>query len=167
MRKLLTAVLCVAAWAATAADRRAPGFSLMDSKGVWHDLADYRGKPVVLAMIQTTCPHCAAFAGNLERAQEKYGDKIGVLAVVVPPDTFDKAKDFVAGHKITFPILFDMGQMCMSYVRTSELKFPRLYIIDRNGTISADDEFSPLTADVFEGDGLTRVIDRLLGATQK
>ena len=60
-----------------------------------------------------------------------------------------------------------MGQMCMSYVRTSELKFPRLYIIDRNGTISADDEFSPLTADVFEGDGLTRVIDRLLGATQK
>ena len=154
----------MAACAATAADRRAPGFSLMDSKGVWHDLADYRGKPVLLAMIQTTCPHCAGFADNLERAQEKYGDKIGVMAVVVPPDTLDKTKDFVAGHKITFPILFDMGQMCMSYVRSSNLTFPRLYIIDRNGMIYADDEFSPLTADVFEGNGLAAVIDRLLGA---
>ena len=167
MRKLLTALLCMAACAATAADRRAPGFSLMDSKGVWHDLADYRGRPVLLAMIQTTCPHCAGFADNLERAQEKYGDKIGVMAVVVPPDTLDKTKDFVAGHKITFPILFDMGQMCMSYVRSSDLKFPRLYIIDRNGVIYADDEFSPLTADVFEGNGLTTVIDRLLAAPQK
>jgi peroxiredoxin len=167
MRKLLTAVLCVAACAATAAGRRAPGFSLMDSKGVWHDLADYRGKPVLLAMIQTTCPHCAAFAGNLEHAQEKYGDRIGVMAVVVPPDTFDKAKDFVAGHKITFPILFDMGQMCMSYVRSSNLQFPRLYIIDQNGMIYADDEFSPLTANVFEGDGLAATIDRLLAAPKK
>jgi peroxiredoxin len=167
MRKLLTALFCVAVCAATAADRRAPGFSLMDSKGVWHDLADYRGKPVLLALIQTTCPHCAAFAENLERAQEKYGDKIGVMAVVVPPDTLDKTKDFVAGHKITFPILFDMGQMCMSYVRSSDLKFPRLYIIDRYGMIYADDEFSPLTASVFEGDGLAAVIDRLLGTARK
>jgi hypothetical protein len=30
--------------------------------------------------------------------------------------------------------------------------------------VYADDEFSPLTADVFEGNGLAAVIDRLLGA---
>ncbi|HEX3743076.1 MAG TPA: TlpA disulfide reductase family protein [Bryobacteraceae bacterium] len=162
MRKLLTILVCVAAFA-TAAERRAPGFDLMDSKGAWHDLADYRGKPVLLAMIQTTCPHCAAFADNLERAQERYGDKIGVVAVVVPPDTFDKAKDFVAGHRITYPILFDMGQVCMSYVRSTKLEFPRLYVIDRNGMIYSDNEFSPLTAPLFEGSGLNPMIDRLLG----
>jgi peroxiredoxin len=155
--------MCVA----IAAERRAPGFSLMDSKGAWHDLADYRGKPVLLAMIQTTCPHCAQFAESLQRAQEKYGDKIGILAVVVPPDTFDKAKDFIAGHKITYPVVFDMGQMCMSYVRGSKLEFPRLYIIDGNGMIYADDEFSPLTLDIFEGNGLNSVIDRLLGASKR
>jgi hypothetical protein len=33
--------------------------------------------------------------------------------------------------------------------------------------IYADDEFSPLTAAVFEGDGLAAVIDRLLGAPKK
>lgn len=162
MRTLLTILLCAAAFVATAADRRAPGFSLMDSKGTWHDLADYRGKPVLLALIQTTCPHCAAFAENLQKAQAKYGDKIGVIAVVVPPDSPQKAQDFTAGHKITYPIVFDMGQMCMSYVRTPDLKFPRLYVIDGNGMIAIDDEFSPLTANVFEGDGLSGVVDRML-----
>ena len=160
-------MLCGAACVAMAADRRAPGFTLMDSKGEWHDLADYHGKPVLLAMIQTTCPHCAAFADNLQRAQTKYGDKIAVIAVVVPPDTLDKAKDFVEGHKLSFPILFDMGQMCMSYVRGTRLTFPRLYVIDRNGMIYADDEFSPLNAAVFEGNGLNSVVDRLLGASRK
>ncbi|MEI9973919.1 MAG: TlpA disulfide reductase family protein [Ignavibacteriota bacterium] len=122
MRKLLPILLGLVACVATAADRRAPGFALMDGKGVWHDLADYRGKPVVLALIQTTCPHCAAFAENLQRVQEKYGDKISVLAVVVPPDTLDKARDFTTGHKLTYSIVFDMGQMCMSYVRGTGLE---------------------------------------------
>lgn len=167
MRKLLTILLCAAACVATAADRRAPGFTLMDSKGTWHDLADYRGKPVLLALIQTTCPHCATFAENLQKAQEKYGDKIAVLAVVVPPDTLEKARDFTTGHKLTYSIVFDMGQMCMSYVRGPDLKFPRLYVIDRNGMIAVDDEYSPLTADVFEGNGLGAVVDRVLGAGKK
>jgi peroxiredoxin len=167
MQRSLTLFLCAALCVATAAERRAPGFSLMDSKGTWHDLADYRGKPVLLAMIQTTCPHCAQFADNLQRIQEKYGDKIGILAVVVPPDTFDKAKDFIAGHKITYPIVFDMGQMCMSYVRGTKLEFPRLYIIDGNGMIYAEDEFSPLTLDIFEGNGANSVIDRLLGVPKR
>jgi peroxiredoxin len=166
MRKFLTILLLAAACLA-AADRRAPGFALMDSRGAWHDLADYRGKPVLLAMIQTTCPHCATFAENLQRVQEKYGDKIGVLAVVVPPDTPDKARDFVAGHKLSYPLLIDMGQMCMSYVRDPNLSFPRLYIIDGRGMISADDEFSPLTREIFEGNGLFPVVDRLLAASKK
>jgi peroxiredoxin len=167
MRKLLTAVLCASACLATAAERRAPGFSLMDSNHEWHDLADYRGKPVLLAMIQTNCPHCAAFAETLERVQEKYGDKIAVLAVVTIPDTFDTAKDFIAGHKISYPIIFDTGQMCFSYVRTPNLKFPRLFIIDARGMIQADDEFSPVTREVFEGNGLSPIIDRMLPSSKK
>ena len=167
MRKLLTILVCAAACVATAADRRAPGFDLADTSGVWHDLADYRGRPVLLAMIQTTCPHCAGFAENLERAKQKYGDRIGVLAVVVPPDTLDKAKQFIGGHKLTYPIVFDSGQMCFSYVRNPNLQFPRLYIIDGNGMIVSDNEYSPLTAALFEGNGISPVIDRLLSGSRK
>ena len=167
MRKLLTILLCAAACVATAADRRAPGFSLVDSKAVEHDLADYRGKPVLLAFIQTTCPHCATFAEKLQQAQEKYGSRIAVLAVVTPPDDGGKVANFIAGHKIGFPILFDSGQMSYSYVLSQNLSFPKLYIIDGAGMIQADHEYSPLTYDIFEGNGLGPAIDRLLAAAKK
>src|SRR5215831_3756398 len=67
----------LAASALFAADfsRRAPGFSLPDVKTEQHDLADSRGKVVILEFMQTTCPHCAAFADVLEQVQQKYGDR--------------------------------------------------------------------------------------------
>jgi peroxiredoxin len=167
MRKLLTILLCVTACVAAAADRRAPGFSLVDSKGVEHDLADYRGKPVLLAFIQTTCPHCAVFAEKLQQAQEKYGGRIAVLAVVTPPDDGAKVNNFIAGHKIGFAILFDSGQMSYSYVLSQNLAFPKLYLIDGTGMIRAEHDYSPLANDIFEGNGLGPAIDRLLAAPKK
>src|ERR1035438_7742011 len=104
MRKTLTTLLCATAFMAAAADRRAPGFSLVDTKGVEHDLADYRGKPLLLAFIQTTCPHCATFAEILQQTHEKYGDKLAILAVVTTPDDPGKVNSFAQGHKITYPI---------------------------------------------------------------
>lgn len=167
MRKTLTTLLCATAFLAAAADRRAPGFSLVDSKGIEHDLADYRGKLVLLAFIQTTCPHCATMADNLQQAQEKFGDKIAVLAIVNHPDDPPKVQSFIAGHKITFPILFDSGQMAYSYVLTSNLQYPRLFVIDAGGTIKMDYEYSPLTREVLEGNGLEPAISRMLAAAPK
>jgi peroxiredoxin len=169
MQRILTTLLCATALVAAAADRRAPGFSLLDGKYQEHDLADYRGKVVLLAFIQTTCPHCAIFAENLQQAQERYGDKIAVLAVVNPPDDPNKIHAFVEGHKITYPILLDTGQMAYSYVLTPNLTFPRLYIIDAAGMIRAEHEYSPLTREIFEGSGLGPAIGRLLngGASKK
>jgi peroxiredoxin len=147
---------------AAAADRRAPGFSLVDSKGIEHDLADYRGKPLLLAFIQTTCPHCAIFADNLQQAQQRYGDKLAILAVVTPPDDPGKVNAFIAGHKITFSILFDSGQMSYSYVLSQTLPFPQLFIIDAGGTIRAEHAYGPLTKEIFEGNGLGPAIGRIL-----
>jgi len=164
MRKLPTIVLCAAAFAASAADRRAPGFSLVDSKAQEHDLADYRGKLVLLTFIQTTCPHCATFAEDLQQAQDRYGEKIAVLAVVTPPDDPRTVGAFQSGHKITYPILFDSGQMSYSYVLSQKLNFPMLFMIDGTGTIRAQYEYGPLTREIFEGAGLPPAIGRLLNA---
>jgi len=154
MRRILTTLLCAAAFTAAAADRRAPGFSLVDSKAQEHDLADYRGKPVLLAFIKTDCPHCAAFAQILQLAQQKYGDKIAVLAVVNHPDDPTTVNTFLASHKITYPILFDSGQMAYSYVLSQGLSYPQLFVIDAEGIIRAEYEYSPVTREIFEGDGL-------------
>jgi peroxiredoxin len=162
MRRILTTLLCATAFVAAAADRRAPGFSLVDSKAQEHDLADYRGKLVLLAFIQTTCPHCATFAEILQQTQEKYGDRVAVLAVVTPPDDPGKVNAFIAGHKVTYPILFDSGQMSYSYVLSQNLNFPQLFIIDGAGAIRASHEYSPLTREIFEGNGLVPAVGRLL-----
>ena len=137
--------LCSACWRVW----RQPGIGALLVSPWWicklqeHDLADYRGKIVLLALIQSTCPHCAAFAENLQAVQERFADRVQVLAVVTPPDTPDKVKEFIGGHKITFPILLDTGQMSYSYILSADLKFPRLYMIDATGTIKSDYEYQP------------------------
>ena len=164
MKKLLITLLCAGALFAADVDRRAPGFSLVDAKGAEHDLADYRGKLVLLVFFQTTCPHCAAFAELLQQTQEKYGSRIAVLGVVNPPDDGEKVLSFIAGHRIKYPVLFDSGQVAYSYVLTPTINFPHLYMIDGSGIIRRDFEYGPLALEVFEGDRLAAEINRLLPA---
>ena len=49
--------------------RRAPGFSIPDMQQQQHDVQDYHGKILVLDIIRTSCPHCAALASECLGAQ--------------------------------------------------------------------------------------------------
>jgi len=54
---LLLAALSLPAFSAgELSNRRAPGFALPDVNVNYHDLADYRGKVVLLDILQTSCP---------------------------------------------------------------------------------------------------------------
>src|SRR5579875_235701 len=159
-RLTVAALLCAAgfisaAWLRAAdASRRAPGFSLPDLKTQQHDLADYRGRPVILEFIQTTCPHCNAFASVLAGVQQKYGDRIAIVAIVNPPDDQTKVAGYIASHKIAYPILFDCGQVAYSYLRKPSFDIPHVYLIDANGGIREDFGYSDSTKDIFEGKGI-------------
>jgi peroxiredoxin len=165
MRTILAILLCTAALSAAAdnSGRRAPGFALPDAKMQVHDLADYRGKIVLLELMQTTCGHCAAFADVIERVQQKYGDKVAILAVVNSRgDDQNTVAKYIAGHRVTYPILFDSGQMAYSYVRSMSFDTPHVFLIDASGTIENDWGYSLTTHDIFEGNGLMSEIDSLL-----
>jgi peroxiredoxin len=99
--------------------RRAPGFSLPDLRLAQHDLQDYRGKIVILDIIQTTCPHCAKLTDLLEKLHAKYGEKVAVLSITLPPDTQATVAKFAAEHKVTAPLLFDCGQVSVSYLKAT------------------------------------------------
>jgi peroxiredoxin len=141
-------------------NRRAPGFSLPDSKFQQHDPQDYRGKVLIIDVMQTTCPVCMRLADALVQVKAKYGDKIGILSITTLPDNFQTADKFATDHKIPWPVLFDSGQVLMSYLKVTptnpQVHFPHLFIIDGNGTIRAD----------FEGDEsagqISAEIDKLL-----
>jgi peroxiredoxin len=151
--------------------RRAPSWSLYDATGQMRDLLDYRGKIVVLEMMQTTCPHCSAFADILEKVQQKYGDRVAILGVVTvlgsAADTPDKVKAYMSGHRVTYPILYDMGQMQYSYILKPNVPLPQVYLIDPAGNIRGDWSYGLTTRDIFEGKALFTEIDRLVGAPSK
>jgi len=142
--------------------RRAPGFSLPDSKMELHDLADYRGKPVILEFMQTTCPHCGVFAGILEKLRQKYGDQIGILAVANPPDNQSRVNQFIAEHKLGYPIIFDCGQAAYSYLRVQSFALPQVFLIDQQGMIRNQFSYGPSATEIFEGNGLAAEIERML-----
>jgi|ERR1044071_4563016 peroxiredoxin len=147
--------------------RRAPGFSLPDGTFHYHDPQDYLGKILIVEFMQTSCPHCAAFSKILEEAAAKYAGKLSVISIVNPPDTPDKVKQFAAAYKISTPILFDTGQVALSYVhwmpgKPTGFDLPRVFLIDAGGIIRRDLEYNVLTKPIFEGRGLFAEIDKLL-----
>jgi thiol-disulfide isomerase/thioredoxin len=167
MKRMLTLMFCAAMMLpGQQALRRAPGFALSDGlTGQIRDLYDYRGKVVVLEFMLTTCPHCAAFADILGEVQQKYAGKVQVISVVnTNNDNPSSVKQYATGHKIAYPILFDMGQMEYSYVQKPNVENPYVYVIDANGYIRGDHGYSLTTRDIFEGRGLFAEIDRALNA---
>ncbi|HSW50076.1 MAG TPA: TlpA disulfide reductase family protein [Bryobacteraceae bacterium] len=169
MRYLLA--LCAASVlfaAGPLSNRRAPGFSLMDTKGQQHDLYDYRGKIVLVEIMQTKCPHCRTFSKILDRAKAKYGDRIAILSVVNPPDTAETVSRYMAEVKPSTPLLFDCGQMAISYFKASpqnpSVDLPHLFIINPDGWIVDDYGYDFTTRRIFEGEGLFPILDKLLAA---
>ena len=167
-------VFCVASLLVAAgglSNRRAPGFSLQDSKGQQHDLYDYRGKIVLIEIMQTACPHCRAFSKILDQVKARYGDRVVSLSVVNPPDTPATVARYLAELKPSTPLLFDCGQMAISYFKATPenpaVDLPHLFIVDATGWIVNDYEYGPLTKGIFEGQALFPELDRLLAAKKK
>jgi peroxiredoxin len=165
MRTILATLLCATALFAADPGQRAPGFALMDHKGELHDLYDFRGKPLVLEFMVTGCPHCAALIPTLKKLRAKYGDKVGIVAIANPPDTFATVATFIQGHQIDYPVLFDMGQVAYSYIRQMQFDQPQVYLIDAKGNIFNHYAYSALTKDFFEGDGLVHEVDRMFASS--
>jgi thiol-disulfide isomerase/thioredoxin len=164
----LTALLAGALFASgELSNRRAPGFALPDpAYEHFYDLQDYRGKILLLEIMSTTCPHCLLLSTTLEKVKEKYGDKVAVLSVVLPPDNQATIAKYRSVNKITVPIVCDQGQMTISYLNArpgmGHIDVPHLFIIDPKGMIRNDFGYKEDARSVFEGPGLTVEIDKLL-----
>ncbi len=146
--------------------RRAPGFSLPDMNLQRHDLYDYRGRVVVLEVMQTTCPICQRLAPLLEKVKQSYGDKLAVLSIVPPPDNQTTVGEYIAKFSVTSPILFDCGQVLASFMNATPqnptFHVPHVFLIDRDGMIRNDFHFGEDSRAMFESGGLNAEIDKLL-----
>jgi peroxiredoxin len=166
---LLAAALALPCFAAgELSGRRAPGFALVDLNLNYHDLLDHRGQVVIVDIMKTDCPHCAAVAKNLERIKAKFGNRIAILSIVTPPDTQATVKGFLNTHKITTPVLFDCGQVAASYMKLDfkrpSFDIPHVFLIDGQGMIRNDIGYSQQNESLLTGDGLAAEVEKLLNA---
>jgi peroxiredoxin len=162
---LLLTMVAGSAWAAgELSNRRAPGFSLPDSNLKQHDLQDYPGKVIVVNFMRTACPHCAVFSKVLGQVEQKYGDAVQVISIVNPPDSQKTVQQYQSANQLSSLMLFDCGQVTASYLKITpqnpSIHVPHFFVIDTEGMIRDDHGYSESARDIFEGQGIFKIIDQ-------
>lgn len=126
---------------AAAVGKEAPAFSLPDLAGKTHNLADYRGKPVVLEWFNPECPFVKAAhtKGSLVSTAAQLENKGFVYLAInsgAPGKQGQGIEVNAAGKEafgLTHPILLDeMGSAGKAYGATNT---PHVFLIDQKGTL--------------------------------
>ena len=124
--------------------RPAPGFALKAvGTGETIDLAQFRGKPVILNFWATWCRPCWDEHPVLTANAQMLGDKVQFVGVVFQ-DEESKIKDFLQQRGWAYPTLVDQaGKTAIAYGVGG---VPETYFLDKNGVIVA--KFAgPMSAD--------------------
>ena len=127
-------------WLRCAAGERpaAPALSGETLDGGRYDLADHRGKVVVVNFWGSWCPPCRAEADDLAKVYEQYkGQGVGFVGINVRDDR-DAAKAFEAGRH-EYPSIFDpASRLALDFTGLPAIGTPPVtVVIDRSGRVAA------------------------------
>ncbi|WP_426701086.1 TlpA family protein disulfide reductase [Rhodanobacter sp. Col0626] len=127
-----------------------PAITLPDLDGKPHQLAEYRGRRVVLNFWASWCVPCLEEMPALTRVQEKFGEHAPIV-IGIAMDEPVRVRAFLAAHPVNYPIL--LGHL--AWPSTSEQLgnarqiLPYSVLIDADGRILATHE-GPLTARLLQ-----------------
>jgi cytochrome c biogenesis protein CcmG/thiol:disulfide interchange protein DsbE len=114
----------------------APAFKLKDSSGGEVQLADLKGKVVLLNFWATWCGPCEVEIPWFIEFERKYKDRgFTVLGVSFDDDGWISVRPYMAAHKINYRIAIGSDELSQVYGGVDSL--PTSFIIDRNGRIAA------------------------------
>jgi cytochrome c biogenesis protein CcmG/thiol:disulfide interchange protein DsbE len=99
------------------------------------DLADLRGKVVVVNVFASWCPPCAAEAPVLEQVQKQIVGRDATILGVTYEDAAPDSEQFVKAHGITYPVVRGVGDAFTQDWGTTGV--PETYIINRQGRVAA------------------------------
>jgi len=134
--------------------RKSPEFAIQMPDGKQLLLSSYKGKPVCLAFILTTCSHCQAFTRLLIKAQNEFGPR-GLQAVesAIEEKAAPAVPGFVRAFQPPFPVGYNDHITTVDFLqhpRMEILHMPAIVFIDRQGVIVAQYQAS----DAFMGDAV-------------
>jgi peroxiredoxin len=137
-----------AAPAQLAVGQKAPGFAVSTTAGPF-DLANAGGKPTLLEVFATWCPHCQRETAVLNTLYPKFKGKLNVVAVsgseydmtgppgenpgTPQPESQADVVNFMQKYNVTYPIAFDPNlTVAHEYLQDG---FPQVVLIGANGKI--------------------------------
>jgi thiol-disulfide isomerase/thioredoxin len=129
--------------------RKSSEFTIQMPDGKQLLLSSYKGKPVVLAFILTTCSHCQAFTRLLTKAQTDYGPRgLQVVESAIEENAKAAVPGFIRAFQPPFPVGYNAQVAAADFLehpRQRIMSMPAVMFIDRQGTIVAQytssDEF--------------------------
>ncbi len=135
-----------------------PELSLKDLSGTQHDLAQYRGKVVLLNFWATWCEPCRAEMPSMERLRKRYADAPFVVLAVNVDEPEQRIRAFLKRVPLGFTVLADPG---MRVTRAWNARvLPASFLIGRDGRI----RYSARGDLDWSSDAVARLVGDLLEA---
>lgn len=134
--------------------KKAPDFTLLDTKGKKISLSDYKGKIVIVDFWATWCGPCRRGIPDLVNIQKSYKDKVVVIGISLDRETKEDVVPFMEAFEINYPIVFGTQKVTTDYGGVSAI--PTSFVIDQAGNI-VDKHVGLVDKATY-----TKVIDKLL-----
>jgi cytochrome c biogenesis protein CcmG/thiol:disulfide interchange protein DsbE len=135
-------------------DLPAPALRLPTLAGDEVDLADFRGRPVLVNFWASWCIPCREEFPLYRDARDRHAAEGLEILGVVHDDDADSARAFAEEHDADWPMLLDAADQ--AWVAYKGVALPLTYYIDREGVVRAV-SYGPPPSDVLE-DLLARIL---------
>jgi cytochrome c biogenesis protein CcmG, thiol:disulfide interchange protein DsbE len=122
----------------------APDFQITSFDGQPYQIAQLKGKVVVLNFWASWCPPCRDEAAFLEKTWRQYKDRGVIFIGVDYVDTESAAKDYLKQYSITYFNGVDLGSEISQKYRIKGV--PETYFIGKDGNL-AGNSLGPITRD--------------------
>lgn len=129
----------------------------LDGKEV--DLADLRGKPVVVNVWWSQCGPCRVEQPDLNEAAAELGDRASFIGLNIRDSSADAARSYVRGFEVPYPSIYSAdGSALLPFSGTlTPRSIPSTVVLDAEGRIAASVQGrlpTPTTlVDLVEGAG--------------
>jgi peroxiredoxin len=119
---------------------KAPTFAVSTTGGLF-DLANAGGKPTLLEVYATWCPHCQKETATLNALYDAYHTKANIVAVSGSPYAIDESSPetqadvaaFMERFSVRYPLAFDPSlDVAKKYLQGG---FPTIVLIGKDGTV--------------------------------